>query len=277
VGRPDFLVIGHLSKDLTGDSYRLGGTAAYSALTARNLGRKPAIITSASPDLELRRSLRGIELVCIPSPATTTFVNIYEAEQRCQYIKAVAESIGADSIPPVWKQTPIVHLGPIVGEFEEDLIELFPSSIVGLTPQGYLRKWDDQGLVSPRLWTRAGRFLPTVDALIVSEDDLAGESGALRSQLGLPGVAVVTRGADGATLYHQGKAIHLAPRKTRVLDPTGAGDVFAAAFLVRLEETENPREAARFANAAASLSVEKAGIASAPERAEIEAALSDTP
>lgn len=277
MGQPDFLVIGHVAKDLTGDSYRIGGTAAYSALTARNLGRKPAVITSAGPNLELGRLLRGIDLVCIPSPVTTTFVNVYEAERRHQRIDAVAESIRENNIPSAWRRIPIVHLGPIVGEFEEDLIELFPSSLVGLTPQGYLRKWDDQGRVTPGHWARAGQSLPHVDALIVSEDDLAGEASTLRSQLGLPGVAVVTGGADGATLYHRGKAIHHAPRKARVLDPTGAGDVFAAAFLVRLAETEDPHQAARFANAAASLSVEREGVASAPGRGEIEAVLSDTP
>jgi 1D-myo-inositol 3-kinase len=277
VGRPDFLVIGHVSKDLTGDGYRLGGTAAYSALTARNLGRKPAVVTSAGPDLELGGLLRGVDLVCIPSPVTTTFANVYQAERRHQLIDAVAERIHEHDIPSAWKRIQIVHLGPIVGEFEEDLIELFPSSLVGLTPQGYLRSWDGQGRVSPRHWTRAGQFLPHVDALVVSEDDLAGEAGPLRSQLGLPGVSVVTEGAEGATLYQRGQTIHLGPRKTRVLDPTGAGDVFAAAFLVRLEDTEDPHEAARFANVAASLSVERAGLASVPARGQIEAALSEAP
>jgi sugar/nucleoside kinase (ribokinase family) len=277
VGRPDFLVIGHVSKDLTGDGYRLGGTAAYSAVTARNLGRSPAVVTSAGPDLGPGPLLGGVAVECIPSPVTTTFVNIYQGGRRHQRIEAVAERIREHSIPTAWKRIPIVHLGPIVGEFEEDLIELFPSSLLGLTPQGYLRTWDDEGRVTPRHWTRAGQFLPYVDALIVSRDDLAGEAGPLRSQLGLPGVSVVTEGAEGATLYYRGQIIHLGPRKTRVLDPTGAGDVYAAAFLVRLEETEDPHEAARFANVAASLSVERAGLASVPERREIEAALSDSP
>jgi hypothetical protein len=277
VGRPDFLVIGHVAKDLTGDGYQLGGTAAYSALTARNLGRDPAVITSAGPDLELGPLLGGVAVVCIPSPVTTTFVNTYQAGRRHQRIEAVAERIREHTVPSTWRRIPIVHLGPIVGEFEEDLVELFPSSLVGLTPQGYLRKWDDRGRVSPRHWTRAAQFLPHVDALIVSEDDLAGEAGPLRSELGLPRVSVVTEGAQGATLYHRGQIIHLGPRQTRVLDPTGAGDVFAAAFLIRLEETEDPHEAARFANVAASLSVERAGLASVPERGEIEAALSDAP
>ena len=34
----DYLVIGHVAHDLTPDGWRLGGTAAYSALTAQALG-----------------------------------------------------------------------------------------------------------------------------------------------------------------------------------------------------------------------------------------------
>jgi hypothetical protein len=34
----DYLVIGHVAHDLTPEGWRLGGTAAYSALTARALG-----------------------------------------------------------------------------------------------------------------------------------------------------------------------------------------------------------------------------------------------
>jgi sugar/nucleoside kinase (ribokinase family) len=277
VGQPDFLVIGHVAKDLSGGGYRLGGTAAYSALTARNLGRSVAVVTSAGPDLDLGRLLSGIDLVCLPSQVTTTFANVYGGEQRHQYIKAVAERISQDSIPPQWTRTPVVHLGPIAGEFGEDMIGLFPSSRVGLTPQGWLREWDGQGRVSPKQWRRASEFLPRVDALVVSEEDLQGQAGTLRTLLGLPRMAVVTGGRDGATLHYQGETIHCAPRKTQALDPTGAGDIFAAAFLVRLDETNDPYQAARFANVAASLSVERAGIESAPERAHIESHLKDTP
>jgi sugar/nucleoside kinase (ribokinase family) len=90
-------------------------------------------------------------------------------------------------------------------------------------------------------------------------------------------MSVLTEGQDGATLHYQGETIHCAPRQTQTLDPTGAGDVFAAAFLVRLDETGDPYQAARFANVAASLSVERAGIESVPERAQIESHLKGTP
>jgi len=277
VGQPDFLVIGHVSKDLAGGGYRLGGTAAYAALTARNLGRSVAVVTSAGADLGLGHLLSGIELICLSSLPTTTFANVYGAEGRQQHIEAVAERIREDDIPAQWTTTPIVLLGPIAGEFGEEMIGLFPSSLLGLTPQGWLRRWDERGQVFPREWTRASEFLPSVDALIVSEEDLQGPAGSLRTFLGLPRMSVVTAGQDGATLHYQGETIHCPARQTQVLDPTGAGDIFAAAFLVRLDETADPYQAARFATVAASLSVERAGIESVPERAQIASPLKETP
>jgi len=271
MGQPDFLVIGHVAKDLTDEGYRPGGTVVYSALNARNLGRRTRVITSAGPDLDLGQVLEDIEVVCLASPVTTTFRNTYEVGERHQYVHAVAERIGAGDVPPAWREVPIVHLGPIAGEVEGDMIDLFSSSLLGLTPQGWLRRWDEQGRVSPCEWVGAGKLLGRVDVLVLSEEDLAGEAQTLRRQLGVPRVAVVTEGAMGATVHYQGASTHVAAQKSTVVDPTGAGDIFAASFLVRLAETDDPYEAARFANVAASLSVEKAGIASVPSRAQIEA------
>jgi hypothetical protein len=277
VGSPDFLVIGHVSKDRIEGGYRPGGTVTYSALTARSLGRRAAVITSASPDLNLDELFCDIEVLCLPSPVTTTFVNICEADLRQQHIEAVADKIPSGSVSPRLRNTPVVHLGPIANEFDEDMIDLFPDSLLGLTPQGWLRQWDSRGWVSPRPWSTARQYLQHIDAVFVSEEDLAGEASVLRSQLHLPRMAVVTEGARGATLHYQGHSTRIAPRKTRAVDSTGAGDIFAAAFLVRLAETGHPQESARFASVAASLSVEQAGVASIPDRAQIEAHLTSTP
>jgi sugar/nucleoside kinase (ribokinase family) len=57
------------------------------------------------------------------------------------------------------------------------------------------------------------------------------------------------------------------------IDPTGSGDIFAAGFLVRLHQTKDPWEAARFANVLASASVTRRGIASTPLPDEIQSAL----
>jgi sugar/nucleoside kinase (ribokinase family) len=271
----DFLVIGHVAKDLTDEGYRPGGTVVYSALTARNLGRRVGVITRVGPDFDLDQILEDIEVICLPSPVTTTFRNIYEEQGRCQYVHAVAEAIGTGDVPLAWREAPIVLLGPIAGEIEEDVIDLFSSSLLGLAPQGWLRRWDEQGRIVPCQWIEAGKFLGQVDVLIVSEEDLAGEAGTFRSHLEDTRVAVVTEGEKGATVYCQEKKCYFPARRTEVVDTTGAGDVFAAAFLIRLAETDAPHEAARFANLAASLSVEKTGIASVPNRAQIEALMVD--
>jgi sugar/nucleoside kinase (ribokinase family) len=44
------------------------------------------------------------------------------------------------------------------------------------------------------------------------------------------------------------------------IDPTGSGDIFAAAFFVRLYLTRDPWESARFANQIAAASVARVGL-----------------
>jgi sugar/nucleoside kinase (ribokinase family) len=53
------------------------------------------------------------------------------------------------------------------------------------------------------------------------------------------------------------------------VDPTGAGDVFAAAFLVRYHETGDAADAAAFAACAASCAVEGVGVSSLGDRPEV--------
>ena len=57
------------------------------------------------------------------------------------------------------------------------------------------------------------------------------------------------------------------------VDPTGAGDVFAAAFLVRYQETGDPLEAAAFAACAASCAVEGIGTTTLGDRDEVSAGM----
>ena len=70
---------------------------------------------------------------------------------------------------------------------------------------------------------------------------------------------VVTEGRRGCLIYERGKPpwrSH-AFRPAREVDPTGAGDVFAASYATQYRRTGNPRASADFANAAASFVLEK--------------------
>jgi ribokinase len=60
----------------------------------------------------------------------------------------------------------------------------------------------------------------------------------------------------------------------RVVDTTGAGDCFTAAFAVALLEGKTGADALRFASAAASICVQRKGaMPSMPSRAEVTALL----
>jgi len=276
---PDYLVIGTITKDLVGDGFEIGGTVTYAAVTASRLGKRSAIVTSAEPDLVLPDVLADVQVSRLPSQATTTFRNVYVDGTREQYISAFSDPIGPDAIPAEWRQAPLIHLGPLVGEFDESLVQLFPNSRVMATPQGWFRAWDETGHVSLGEWSGADRLLPHLTALILGEEDICGDPWCIERFVSATRTLVMTHGARGATVYHAGQVRHFPTRPANEVDLTGAGDVFAAAFLIRLDETaqlsglEDPWEAARFANVVASFSVEGQGTSAIPSREQVDAYL----
>jgi len=80
---------------------------------------------------------------------------------------------------------------------------------------------------------------------------------------------VLTHGPRGASVYRAGEVRDFPTRRAKEVDLTGAGDVFAAAFLIRLAEVDDPWEAARFANVVASFSVEGQGVSAIPSRSRL--------
>jgi hypothetical protein len=260
----DYLVIGYVCKDLRPDGFTVGGTATYSSLTARNLGVRVGVITSAASDLPLHEALSGIEVLRLPSAKTTVFENIYVDGGRQQVIRAVAERISSTAIPPAWRRSKIVHLGPLAQEVGADLVEGWGDALVALTPQGWMRQWDSAGRVFPCRWEGAEQLLRASDVLVLSEEDVGGDWSQIEALAQWARIMVVTSGWQGSTVFHRGETRHFPARPVLEVDPTGAGDIFAAAYLIRLEETGDPWESARFANCAASFSVEQSGIASIP-------------
>ena len=108
-------------------------------------------------------------------------------------------------------------------------------------------------------WVRPERDLLGVHVLFLSEHDLPDADARARELLSSVPIVALTRGWRGLTLLTR-DAVHDVPSLPRPeVDPTGAGDVFAAAFLVRYHETGDPLEAAAFAACAASCAVEGVG------------------
>lgn len=259
----DYLAVGHVTRDLLpAGGEAPGGTARYAAAAAARLGLRAAILTAAPPD-QIAPAPAGVAVALSPSPCLTTFENRYGPDGRRQWLHALARPIDLGLVPAAWRAAPIVHLAPVAAELDLAMaLSAFRGALVGVTPQGWMRSWDPAlpAEVRPARWRPDPALLRHVGLLVLSAEDLAGDE-ALAAGCGdhCP-LVVVTRGAAGATLYRHGAPHPIAPFPARERDPTGAGDVFAAAMLARLRETGDPLRAAIFASAAAALSVEGPGL-----------------
>lgn len=81
---------------------------------------------------------------------------------------------------------------------------------------------------------------------------------------------IITLGEEGALLYQNNQFNLIATNKVTAVDTTAAGDVFNGALAVALSEHKDLKEAVRFANNAAAISVTRLGAqASAPYRLEL--------
>ncbi len=272
---PDFLSIGHMAKDLTPDGHVIGGAVTYASLTAQALGLTPALVTSVGRDVDPGRSLADVLRLVVTSRETTSFKNVYERGRRTQSILGVGGPIAASDVPEKWRSAPLVLLGPLAGELNKDILSIFTGSVVMASIQGWLRRWDEDGRVSSGHWN-GDDILPGVDAAILSEDDIT-DSRNLEHWKDLTPVLIFTRGARGAELHYEGRWNHIDAFPVTEVDPTGAGDVFAAAYLVRFRETGDPLESACFAGCAASFCVEKPGVQGIASRALVEARLAGRP
>lgn len=265
---PDFLAIGHATRDLTPDGWTLGGGVVFAAQVAYALGQRPAIVTSG----DVRDLLGQLPGRMVVRPAvTTTFENVYTPAGRRQTLRARAAELGLGDVPPAWRSAPVVLLAPLCDEVAPALLDSFPSSCLVAGIQGWLRTWDDAGRITPRQ-APPDLLLAGAAAVTVSLEDLGGDERAAAELADRCRVVALTRGHAGVTLFQNGVATSLPALPVVERRPTGAGDVFATAFAIRLAETGDPLDAAAFGNAAAAIWV--AGE-SMPRRATIAALLAE--
>jgi len=290
---PDFLVIGHVVQDLidsplphAGEGpgvtvpWRLGGAASYASLLARKFGLRAAVLTSCAEDLPLSDLLPGVDVRIVPAPATTQMRNEYDASgRRNQRVPQRAAPLTPADLPQEWRDARIVLLGPVAGEVDPGLAACFGSdTLLGAGAQGWLREIGADTVVRPVPYERwdARPLLEHIDALFLSDEDVTAEDApaALAEWSALVDILAFTRGYAGADVCVRGpdgqEWRRIDPFPAAPTDLTGAGDVFAAAFLIRYAETRDPWDAARWGAAAASLVIEGPGVDGVPSREAVE-------
>ena len=232
-------------------------------------------MTSAADSLDLAL-LRQLTVLRKPASLSTSFENQYRPDGRVQTLLTRAMDLELADVPESWRSAEIVHLAPIAREVHPDVAGAFPRSFVGVTPQGSMRSWDSTGRVSLRPWETVRDLIEQADAVVLSLEDLQLDRSAAASMATHCKTLVVTEGSQGAMLYEPGRVRSVPTIPASEVDPTGAGDVFAAVFFIRLHESGDAWESAVLASQIAAKSVSRPGLAGAPTPTEARAVLQAT-
>ncbi|HEX9100550.1 MAG TPA: PfkB family carbohydrate kinase [Polyangia bacterium] len=259
-----------------------GGQIATAMVAAARLGLRAAFCATVGDDGEATEVAAGLEAEGVDVAGVqrfaraTTRVALILVDERGQRVVVDTGRGGSSPAPPMLRervaQARIVHL---------DVTEPAYAMLAAhhARERGTLVSLDVDH-PAPGL----DELLPLVDVCITSRgvpEQLTGESNleaALR-RLGekTAGLVGCTLDGDGAALIDDGHLI-LSPAfpVDRMVDTTACGDTFHAALLCALLEAQPPRQALRFANAAAALKCRDLGRRGCPTRAEVNALLATT-
>lgn len=265
----DYLAIGHITMDtICGHSEILGGAVTYAAMTAQKLGAQVGIYTSATRATNVSAAIHGASVERIPARYNTTISIEYDGDgRRRQVMSKTAEKLTVARLPDVWRSARLIHFAPECDEIDLELLDNFPDSFIGVTPQGWLRQLDGHGRISPGHWADASRILARANAVVVSEEDVANAE-ILEQWASKAAILVITRARNGCDVWvaNASNRYHSAAfQSKKEVDPTGAGDVFAAAYFWWLTRGGGPFEGADWANCVASFAVERHGCYGIPD------------
>jgi sugar/nucleoside kinase (ribokinase family) len=248
----------------------------------------------------------------VAADCTTRFVNVADGDARTQWVTALAGPIDAaaalagvvagtvsrhgvaraDEGPGsaeadaalggagaggerALARVRVLHVAPVAREVDLGAaVSAVDAGIVGVTPQGLIRRWGDDGRVGHvplPLADGRNEVGSAVDVVVVAEEERPFVEALTRAVRRHGGLVVVTRGSQGCLVEAagSGQAVPALPAGGAV-DRTGAGDVFAAALLVALAEGRQVTDAIRFAMAAAACSIEGLGLAAVAGRDAVE-------
>jgi ribokinase len=268
--------------------YFPGGKGANQAVAASRLGVKTTLIGRLGKDsfgAELKAFLgdQGIDLGYLVETAEahsgTAIITVAEADNTIVVIPGANGLVGPDDVEVV----PLLKGDVAVSQFEIPLPSIVAffrraraaSAVTVLNPAP-ARKMPDELLALVDILVLNETELGFLAGAELSDDDEAGKiiDVARKLQAREDQTICVTLGRRGVLALAGREEIAVAGRAVRALDTTGAGDCFAGALAAQLAEGAALRTALAFANAAASISVQRMGAGpSMPTAAEVAAVL----
>lgn len=274
---------------------KAGGACWNIARVAARLGLETGFAGAVSRDLfgdELARlsAEAGLNMAYLQRSTSDPFLAIVHETHPPRYffLGQTAADLDFDfhKLPPTWDtRVEWVHVGSL-GLVREPLGTSIVALAERLVGQGVKLSYDPnwRNLMRPDYLKRFEKMLGLADYIKISDEDLShllpglDSTEALAWVLDKAGTATVmyTKGSEGLTLYHQGKAHNLPAFKIPVVDTVGAGDASIGGWIFSMMEYpgRSPLEHARFAAATAACACTRAG-AWAPPRSDVESLLED--
>jgi sugar/nucleoside kinase (ribokinase family) len=245
-------IVGNLSRDrIDGAPPRVGGGPYHAARALHALGRRALIVAACAEDdrkLLVDPVVRlGLPVAWQASSSTAAFTIDNSGDARQMTVDALA---GPWPLAPLPAGVRWLHVAPLS---RDD----FSVDDLAALARGRRLSLDAQGLVRP---ARTGpleldasydpELLRHVSILKLAEEEAellldSYEEPSLR-RLGVAEV-VVTLGSRGCIVYSDGTAEHVRTHAVVGRDPTGSGDVFAAAYLAARSTGAAPIAAGRIA------------------------------
>jgi ribokinase len=267
--------------------YFPGGKGANQAVAASRLGAKTTLIGRLGKDAfgaELRTFLgaQGVDLSSVREADThsgTAIITVAASDNTIVVIPGSNALVSADDVAAV----PLAKGDVAVSQFEIPL-----PTIAAFFQRA--RAAGATTLLNPAPAQRmSGELLALVDILVLNEtelgflagteltdDDEAAKIIAVARKLQARGdqTICITLGKRGVLALAGGEELTVPGRVVKAVDTTGAGDCFVGALASQLADGVALRPALAFANAAASISVQRMGAGpSMPTAAEVTAVL----
>ena len=273
----------------------LGGTVTFGSLALKTYTKSTKISVISNLGLQnFNKSLlkhfddKNIDFSGVKTFETdnTNFELNYSNHSRSLTLKSCSPKLIFEDIPEKILSTPpsILVLAPLCNEisfeYVSKIVKKFPNTYIGIDLQGFIRYINDNGEVSyirdENIISNMIKIINLIgDRLILKGSEV--EMKLLSNYEEFPkimgyfrkfenrAIFIMTMGEVGSLILKNGENLLKIPayKPKRVLDETGAGDVYLTIFLYELLNSdmtwEEIEKSAHLASAAASFLVEKKG------------------
>jgi len=264
-------VVGALTIDVNrsrGGAYSyMGGGGFYSSLSLSRMGVETVLFTAYGSDMnpewveQLER--KGVEVYRVELERSIVFENVYQDSSRLQKSSGEpSRKISVDRSRLTGLSA--VHVTPVLNEVDLTVFKELEEAgcRVSIDAQGFIRSSGKNGcvqhvkrMVPENLLAGVGYVHMNVDEQLFFLNRDVKELFEINPEM----VVELTNSEHGSMVVYKQGCFYMPSLEVNTLDPTGAGDVYAAVFLAKHLETGSLLESSLYASACASIKAEKTG------------------